>query len=62
MSEIKFTRRVNFTEAVDLLLNCGQNSIHLTGEPGVGKTALQDALVARTGYQDRKSTRLNSSH
>ena len=50
MSEIKFTRRVNFTEAVDLLLNCGQNSIHLTGEPGVGKTAIQDVLVERTGY------------
>ena len=50
MSDIKFTRRVNFTEAVDLLLNCGHNSVHLTGEPGVGKTAIQDVIVERTGY------------
>ena len=50
MSEIKFTRRVNFAETVDLLLNAGHNSIHLTGEPGVGKTAIQDVLVEKTGY------------
>jgi len=48
--ELSFTRRVNFTETVDLLLNAGHNSIHLTGEPGVGKTAIQDVLVERTGY------------
>ena len=48
--ELSFTRRVNFTETVDLLLNSGHNSVHLTGEPGVGKTAIQDVLVARTGY------------
>lgn len=51
MSEIKFTRRVNFTEAVDLILNSGHNSVHLTGEPGVGKTAIQDVLVERTGFR-----------
>ena len=48
--ELSFTRRVNFSETVDLLLNSGHNSVHLTGEPGVGKTAIQDVLVAKTGY------------
>ena len=51
MSDINFTRRVNFTETVDLLLNCGHNSVHLQGEPGVGKTAIQDVLVERTGFR-----------
>ena len=50
MSEIKHSRRINFTEAVDLILNSGLNSVHLTGEPGVGKTAIQDVIVERTGY------------
>ena len=50
MSEIKHSRRINFTEAVDLILNSGHNSVHLTGEPGVGKTAIQDVIVERTGY------------
>jgi len=50
MSEIKHSRRINFTEAVDLILNSGRNSVHLTGEPGVGTTAIQDVIVERTGY------------
>jgi AAA domain (dynein-related subfamily) len=50
MSEIKFSRRVNFAEAVDIILNSGDNSVHLMGEPGVGKTAIQDVIVERTGY------------
>jgi hypothetical protein len=50
MSELSFNRRINFNEAVDLLINSGHNSIHLTGEPGVGKTAIQDVIVAKTGY------------
>ena len=50
MSELSFARRINFAEAVDLLINSGHNSIHLTGEPGVGKTAIQDVIVAKTGY------------
>jgi len=50
-SEISFKRTVNFKDAVDILLNSGQNSVHLTGEPGVGKTAIQDVLVEQTGYR-----------
>jgi len=52
MSEVKFSRRtINFKETVDLLLNSGHNSVHLQGEPGVGKTAIQDVLVDLTGYR-----------
>ena len=51
MSELSFNRRINFNEAVDLLINSGHNSIHLTGEPGVGKTAIQDVIVEKTGYR-----------
>ena len=49
--ELSSFRRLNFTETVDLLLNAGMNSVHLTGEPGVGKTAIQDVIVERTGYR-----------
>jgi len=51
MSELSFGRQVNFAETVDIILNSGQNSVHLTGEPGIGKTAIQDVLVERTGYR-----------
>jgi len=47
---LSFTRRVNFNETVDILLNSNGNSVHLVGEPGVGKTAIQDVIVERTGY------------
>jgi hypothetical protein len=50
MSDINFNRRVDHDEAVAILLNSGGNSVHLRGEPGVGKTAIQDVLVAKTGY------------
>lgn len=50
MADINFSRRVNFNETVDLLLNAGTNAIHLMGEPGVGKTAIQDVIVERTGF------------
>jgi len=50
-NEMNLSRRVNYAETIDLLLNSGQNSIHLQGEPGVGKTAIQNALVERTGYR-----------
>jgi len=49
--ELSSFRRLNFAETVDLLLNAGPNSVHLTGEPGVGKTAIQDVIVERTGYR-----------
>ena len=50
-NEMNLSRRVNFAETVDILLNSGHNSVHLTGEPGVGKTAIQDVIVAKTGYR-----------
>ena len=51
MSDVKHNRRLNFTEARDLILYSGQNCVHLTGEPGVGKTAIQDVIVEATGYR-----------
>lgn len=50
MSEINLMRRVNFDEAVSLILHSNGNAVHLMGEPGVGKTSIQDVLVERTGY------------
>ena len=49
--ELSFVRRLNFVETVDLLLNAGENAVHLTGEPGVGKTAMHKEVIARTGYK-----------
>ena len=50
-AEVSLIRRVNFAETVDVLLNAGANSVHLVGEPGVGKTAIHDVIVERTGYR-----------
>lgn len=49
-AKLNLSRRINFAEAVDLILNSAPNSVHLTGEPGVGKTAIHDEIVARTGF------------
>jgi hypothetical protein len=52
MSEVNFSvRRLNYAEAVSVILNSGLNSVHLTGEPGTGKTAIQNDIVAQTGYR-----------
>ena len=48
-SDLNLSRRVNFAETVDILLNAGANAVHLTGEPGVGKTAMHQEIIARTG-------------
>lgn len=50
MSEINIRRRVNFNDAVDLIINSAPNSVHLMGEPGVGKTAIHDVIAERTGF------------
>ena len=50
-SDLNLARRVNFAETVDILLNAGMNAVHLTGEPGVGKTAMHDVVVERTGFR-----------
>lgn len=50
-AEVSLIRRVNFSETVDVLLNAGANSVHLVGEPGVGKTAMHDVIVERTGFR-----------
>ena len=50
-SDLNLSRRVNFAETVDILLNSGETSVHLTGEPGVGKTAMHNVIVERTGYR-----------
>ncbi len=51
MSDLNLSRRLNFAETVDLLLNAGDNAVHLMGEPGVGKTAMHKEIVARTGFK-----------
>jgi len=50
-TDVSFIRRVNFAETVDVLLNAGENSVHLVGEPGVGKTAMHKEIIERTGYR-----------
>ena len=43
---------VSLAEAEDLILTVGnENAIHLVGEPGIGKTAMYERLVERTGYR-----------
>jgi hypothetical protein len=50
--EIRMNVEVSLREAEDLILAVGnQNAIHLVGEPGIGKTAMYERLVERTGYR-----------
>jgi hypothetical protein len=50
--EIRMNVEVSLQEAEDLILAVGnENAIHLVGEPGIGKTAMHERLVARTGYR-----------
>lgn len=43
---------VSLKEAEELIINVGsQNAIHLVGEPGVGKTAMFERIVERTGFR-----------
>jgi hypothetical protein len=50
--EIRMTSEVSLQEAEDMILACGnENAIHLVGEPGVGKTAMFERVVDRTGFR-----------
>ena len=50
--EIRMTTEVSLAEAEDTILAIGNmNAIHLVGEPGVGKTAMFERIVAKTGYR-----------
>ena len=50
--EIRMTTEVSLAEAEEAILAFGnQNAIHLVGEPGVGKTAMFERIVAKTGFR-----------
>lgn len=50
--EVRMNSDVSLQEAEQLILAVGnQNAIHLVGEPGIGKTAMYERLVAKTGYR-----------
>ena len=50
--EVRMTTEVSLAEAEDAILAFGnQNAIHLVGEPGVGKTAMFERIVAKTGFR-----------
>jgi hypothetical protein len=52
MSEVFLNKSATLKEAEDLILNLGANgTIHLVGEPGVGKTSMYKNLVKRTGFK-----------
>jgi len=50
--QVNMNVEVSLAEAEQLILSCGQtNAIHLVGQPGIGKTAMFDRVVAKTGYR-----------
>lgn len=50
--EIRMNVEVSLAEAEQLILTIGnENAVHLVGEPGIGKTAMFERLVAKTGYR-----------
>ena len=50
--EVRMNTEVSLKEAMELILAVGNsNSIHLVGEPGIGKTAMFESVVERTGYR-----------
>ena len=52
MSEVFMNRAVTLQEAEDLIVACGADTtVHLVGEPGVGKTSMFKNIVRRTGYK-----------
>lgn len=50
--EITLRNEVSLKEAEEFILAVGnQNATHLVGQPGVGKTAMYERIVARTGFR-----------
>jgi hypothetical protein len=50
--EVKLSTEISLNEAEELILAIGNtNAVHLVGEPGVGKTAMFERIVDRTGYR-----------
>ena len=52
MSEVFLNKSVTLKEAEDLIVALAEGgTVHLMGEPGVGKTAMFKNIVKRTGYK-----------
>ena len=52
MSEVFMNRVASLKEAEDLIVACGADAtMHLVGEPGVGKTSMFKNIVRRTGFK-----------
>lgn len=50
--EVRLTTQATLSEAADLICAVGTtNTVHLLGEPGIGKTSMFEDIVARTGLR-----------
>jgi len=50
--EVRMNTEVTLKEAEEAIISFGsKNTIHLVGEPGIGKTAMFESIVARLGYK-----------
>ena len=50
--EVRLKTQASLSEAADLICSIGNtNTIHLVGEPGIGKTAMHESIVKRTGLR-----------
>jgi|TARA_R110000868_G_scaffold33077_4_gene120509 hypothetical protein len=50
--EVRLNTEITLKEAEELIMAIGNtNAVHLVGEPGVGKTAMFERIVERTGFK-----------
>ena len=50
--EVRLLAEASLTEVKDAIMAFGNECpVHLVGEPGVGKTAMFEDIVAKTGYR-----------
>jgi len=50
--EVRLSKQASLSEAADLICAVGTtNTVHLVGEPGIGKTAMHEDIVKRTGLR-----------